>query len=544
MNQDDSGISVADIINNDTDKLSFDQLKIIISCNKPELDLEDYDYDTLEKLFILVAWENQVENIDTKQYSIMRLKNVFLFMKKYELKNYRENKLCLFCSLSWTIILFYVVRSIGFFTFVHEIFGHIYLGGGLLTYPASRYSITYPNDYYEVKRFDQFIGMDKTFTNYLKFMLGFEFKNLTSLPSSVSGLAYPYKNREAYSDIYDAWGKLQSDGFIYLSGMLPNYIMGILFGIIGITHYLFFDTDRSIYILMVSIDLYIYQLISLLNVINAEYEEYTADIRMWSICMSNYTNKYSVTSYEHQTISVLVLLYPYCIFSIGLYLYNKFKKFLHKRRIYNIAIRNIEYEQIIYEKMLTISNKQWNGYLTDFIKRPESDIVFNKINKHLYDNFTTKDVLDIYQTPYILGFDDYWLLVYEAVKVSLFLAILFIPITNAFMYKGTHEIDTVKFLPCLLSLILILETLYNSYSGEISKKYKIHTLFQLILLGIALYLSIMYLEAYRFFELSFIWGDVYLVSIFFCYSLSNYINYRKKSQFFSEMIVNQVIEDS
>ena len=32
MNQDDSGISVADIINNDTDKLSFDQLKTIIQC--------------------------------------------------------------------------------------------------------------------------------------------------------------------------------------------------------------------------------------------------------------------------------------------------------------------------------------------------------------------------------------------------------------------------------------------------------------------------------------------------------------------------------
>ena len=77
MNQDDSGISVADIMNNDTDKLSFDQLKTIIQCNKPELDLEDYDYDTLEKLFILVAWENQVENIDTKQYSIMRLKTYF-----------------------------------------------------------------------------------------------------------------------------------------------------------------------------------------------------------------------------------------------------------------------------------------------------------------------------------------------------------------------------------------------------------------------------------------------------------------------------------
>ena len=94
--------------------------------------------------------------------------------------------------------------------------------------------------------------------------------------------------------------------------------------------------------------------------------------------------------------------------------------------------------------MLTISNKQWNGYLTDFIKRSESDIVFNKINKHLYDNFTTKDVLDIYQTPYMLGSMIIGYFAYEAVKVSLFLAILFIPITNAFMYKGTHEIDTVK----------------------------------------------------------------------------------------------------
>ena len=143
-----------------------------------------------------------------------------------------------------------------------------------------------------------------------------------------------------------------------------------------------------------------------------------------------------------------------------------------------------------------------------------------------------------------MGFDDYWLLAYEAVKVSLFLAILFIPIINAFTYRTSHEIDTVKFLPSFLTTILLIETLYNFYSGEISKKYKVDTIFQVILLIVAMYLSVLYYENYRFFELSFIWGDIYLVSIFFCYSISNYINYRKKSRYFRNMIINEVAEDT
>ena len=544
MNETDLNISVMDLLDRDKDKLTEEELITVIQFNKPDLDISSYDYDKLEKIFILAAWENQVENINTKQYSIMRLKNIFLFMKKYDLKNVGENKICMFCSMAITILFFYVIRSIGFFTFIHEIFGHLYLGGGLLSYPVSRYSFTYPNEYYGVKRFDQFIQMDKTFENYMKFILGYEFKNVTTLDSSISGIAYPYKNREGYTDIYHLWGKLQSDGFMYLSGMLPNYTLGIIFGIIGIIHSLIFDNDNSIYILMVSMDLYIYQLISLFNVIHAEYEEYTADIKAWSICMNKYTNKYSVSSYEYQTIFVLVFLYPYCILTIGLYLHNKFKKFLHKKTVFNIVIRNVEYEQFVYEKMLSIPNKTWKLYLDEFIKRPESDIVFNKLNKELYNRFTNEDVLQIYQAPYILGFDDYWLLAYEAVKVSLFLAILFIPITNAFTYRTSHEIDTVKFLPSFLTTILLLETLYNFYSGEISKKYKVDTFFQVMLLVVAMYLSVLYYENYRFFELSFIWGDIYLVSIFFCYSISNYINYRKKSRYFRNMIINEVAEDT
>ena len=78
----------------------------------------------------------------------------------------------------------------------------------------------------------------------------------------------------------------------------------------------------------------------------------------------------------------------------------------------------------------------------------------------------------------------------------------------------------------------------------LSKKYKVDTFFQVMLLVVAMYLSVLYYENYRFFELSFIWGDIYLVSIFFCYSISNYINYRKKSRYFRNMIINEVAEDT
>ena len=125
MSETDLNISVMDLLDRDKDKLTEEELRTVIQFNKPDLDISSYDYDKLEKIFILAAWENQVENINTKQYSIMRLKNIFLFMKKYDLKNVGENKICMFCSMTITILFFYVVRSIGFFTFIHEIFGHL-----------------------------------------------------------------------------------------------------------------------------------------------------------------------------------------------------------------------------------------------------------------------------------------------------------------------------------------------------------------------------------------------------------------------------------
>ena len=66
--------------------------------------------------------------------------------------------------------------------------------------------------------------------------------------------------------------------------------------------------------------------------------------------------------------------------------------------------------------MLTISNKQWNGYLTDFIKRPESDIVFNKIILKLKSNNEHK-IIDQYVDLKVKSLSDiilvgYWYVTY------------------------------------------------------------------------------------------------------------------------------------
>ena len=66
MNETDLNISVMDLLDRDKDKLTEEELRTVIQFNKPDLDISSYDYDKLEKIFILAAWENQVENINDK----------------------------------------------------------------------------------------------------------------------------------------------------------------------------------------------------------------------------------------------------------------------------------------------------------------------------------------------------------------------------------------------------------------------------------------------------------------------------------------------
>jgi hypothetical protein len=290
--------------------------------------------------------------------------------------------------------------------------------------------------------------------------------------------------------------------------------------------------------------IYSFQIGKFLNLFNDESSSYNADIRQWSRKIHRYTGLYSEKGYEHQTILVLVFLYPFIMISVLTYFWIYLKKFIHKRRIYRIIKRNVEYEQFMYEKMCMISQKKWFSWLKRFINQPETDIVFNDIDDTIYNSITNHDVLTIYERPYILGFEDNWLLAYNACKLAIFLSILFVPIINAFLYTAPYEPDVIKFLPLLLTIILILELIYNYFSGEISKEFKILTLLELAALINALYYSYEYMNNYKFSELVYLWGDTYLVTVYLSYSISNYFKYKRYSQYFDNLIISDVREDT
>ena len=533
-------INALDVMEENREKLSLTEMKTLIHCNHPYLDLETYDYDTIEKILILSSWLGEEDNIDTKQYSIMRLNNVLFYMKIH-----RQGICCYICPLIITTIFFFMIKSTGFFTFIHEIFGHLYLGGGLLTYPVSRYIISYPSPYYQVDKFDSFIDMDKTLINCLRFIVGDNIvANNTNANDKYAGYALPYLNRDNYTDLYYLWGKHQSDGFLYLSGMVPNYLMAVIIGLIGIYKNFTKKSRQGIIICLISLNIYFYQIGKFLHLFNDESESYNADIRQWSRRIHSYTGFYSPKEYETQTIIVLVLLYPFIMISTGIYFKLILKKYIHKQNIYTIIKRNVQYEQFMYEKLLLISNKKWFDWFKRFIKQSESDVVFNEIDDTIYNSISNHDVLTIYERPYVLGFEDNWLLAYEACKSAIFLSILFVPIINAFLYTDPYKPDVVKFLPLLLTIILIFEIIYSYFSGIISKEYQFLTLLEFLSLGSALYNSIIYMNNYRLDKLVFLWGDIYLINVYLSYAISNFFKYQKYSRYFSSLIVNEVLEDT
>ena len=49
---------------------------------------------------------------------------------------------------------------------------------------------------------------------------------------------------------------------------------------------------------------------------------------------------------------------------------------------------------------------------------------------------------------------------------------------------------------------------------------------------------------YKFSELVYLWGDTYLVTVYLSYSISNYFKYKRYSQYFDNLIISDVREDT
>ena len=56
MNETYSNVSVMELLDGDKDKLNEEELRTIIQFNKPDIDIEFYDYDKLEKLLLQLLY--------------------------------------------------------------------------------------------------------------------------------------------------------------------------------------------------------------------------------------------------------------------------------------------------------------------------------------------------------------------------------------------------------------------------------------------------------------------------------------------------------
>ena len=532
---------MSNAITNIEDKLTKEEIITILLRKYPDCIFTNYDYYELEKLFIITIWlkENTQEDIlEYHQYSIMRLKYIFFDLKCNEKR---------WCFYNFSIIAFtilnYILISIGFYVFMHEVFGHLYFSGNLLTEPKNRYNIVYPNRYYQVDKFDNYINMDKIPINYIKFAFNlYNPSNYSYLDDNMAGLARPYLLKTNFSDIYYLWGPDQSNALMYLSGFFPNYLLSIVLGIIGLYDNLYNNCYIKLEWILLSIQIYALIIVNICRYMYFDTRNNSKmDILKWSNYMYNYTKSHSPESYQNQIILILLILYPLIIISLYVYFRLKNNEFLHKRILYNYIIRHHQYEQLLYEKMLLIPQKKWKSWYQKLKKNISNNTVFSQLYETIYLNIKNEDYLHIYERPFILGYNDIWNKIYEAIKVVLFISILVIPVLNCFYYSFNADNDTVKFLPLIYAIIIDCEFVYSRYCLKIDFKKNQHLILRYIEIGVLillLYISVEYYKNYDISNINFLWGDTYIIIYLVLLSLSNFIEYKKYSDYFLEIYDN------
>ena len=354
-------------LNNLNDKLTQNELITLIQdiskSIKLNINTTIYSYSELEKIFFILSWLRETDNTNMKHYSIVIFKESIIGLSYGNVSVQNKCK-CKYLKFILCVIIIYLLFSIGLFIFIHEVVGHLYLAGGLLTLPKNRYDIDYPSEYYQIDTFDKYIHMNKTMKNYMLFLTGFAPKhNNTFIDDRNAGVAYPFLGLSNYSNLYYLWGNEQSLAFMYLSGMIPNYFISVILGIISLYYCINNECFIGNSIFYISVCIYIQEIFILVKeLLNGYDSSVNVDIIQWSKYISNYTGLYDYDIYQKQTVSVLILLYPLFMFQFYLYLRLKYKKYLKKKIIFNLILTERKYEQIVYEQLNTIKKKILEKY--------------------------------------------------------------------------------------------------------------------------------------------------------------------------------------
>jgi hypothetical protein len=179
--------------------------------------------EKIELLLLLVPWVNQFSEPKRLQ-SLRLLAPFFKQTPKYiGLESWYQMSLRITLLSLFHVYVLHLIQL-----WFHEYFGHVWLGGGILSQPASRFGISYPNDYYQIKRLDilRSIGGGLSWNTLVDYFYVNQFS------SGPTGRADPLVDLNGvnitYTTVYTLWGPQQSNAWMSISGNVPIILISLL----------------------------------------------------------------------------------------------------------------------------------------------------------------------------------------------------------------------------------------------------------------------------------------------------------------------------
>lgn len=541
----------------------------------PETDL---DPDTREAMVLFVLAQNRapMPNLESNlrlqtDHTILLLYSISVWCDKESLQDHRlatipiitplltkhhchpEKPSCgkFVCGIITSAILAVLINIWGVPTFFHEYFGHLLLGGNLLTEPKNRYSIKYPSPYYQVDGFDLIrrFWFNPNGSNFLDCINPF---NNDIDGDGYQGYASFLHGKSGFSRLYTLWGKSQSLAWISLSGIIPNCLLTMLVGrcilplsldnqftkwTMGLTFYIVFHCIN----IQVPLDV-------AWNYKNlAHLTSKPNDFENWAIQMN------LVTGIQKSNIAWLTALYlltlvPLVNYAHYLYRIAKPSQIMDKFSTFRYAIRHSD-----KSLMLPYFRDVFMEYPTDYWKdelrnsllpmsRPNNPILtireFNLqgLFTHLHKDYLNggfKKLIDLHFTRAEFPIHEKIPCWVRKLQGLFWVFGISGPLIHAAYYSAGENTDHVSrgllFLPLLAIFMLFIEFSWCfCHQARYLKKaeYK-YSLFEALGYLAAIGVIAQFIHQYNLSELSNMWGGSYYYAMIFCLLVSFHSRYQR-----------------
>jgi hypothetical protein len=472
------------------------------------------------------------------------------------LAKYIPQKTC----MTWRVFLFKLllplllvifIDTIGINIFIHEYFGHLLLGGALLTEPQSRFSISYPSIYYQVDSFDRFIELQKntTLKNFGKWInpLNIDFDG-----DGFNGRAFSLRGATNYTRLYDLWGKDQASAWLSLSGTIPGIIINLLIGKYILSNRFEKGLTGCISAMSFLMGMHCYSIIGSLvtawNCDNINVNVVTDnDFENWAIRQNKITGMASA-NIAVLTAVYLLFLVPFVIYIHYLYYSAKPRFILDKISTYKFTLREsnkpllLPYFRDVFQNYKT---DYWQDLLRNSLLptcRPNNPILektninLDGLHRHLYKHFQKKGFKEIIDLHFLRAdFPIHEKIPFVIRKIQGLMWVIGFsgPIIHAACYASGYSIDhpsrNLIYLPLASIIILIVEFTWSSIYQvkHLNRSELIYCVFEAIGYVSCFVLLTTFINKYDPSELSNMWGGYYLPSILISLLISLHSRYQK-----------------